>query len=99
MNPHFIHKGVTPLDRGTYLVDSAEVPGRQYTVDLTSYFGAGKCDCWDYRSRREKLNSHIGPSEDAKPNRCKHIREARNFVADLATAGFMKGDGRKYDGP
>ena len=98
MNPHFIRAGVKPLDRGTFLVASNSVGGKEHHIDLTSYHGAGKCSCADYRCRREQKNAFIRPDEDAAPQRCKHIRAAREFVADIATAGFIRGDGEQREG-
>ena len=93
MNPAFVTDSVKPLDRGTFLVSSLTSPGKEYLVDLTSYYGAGCCSCPDYRCRHEPKNATLGPTAATTPHRCRHIKLVRSYVADLATMGLMRVDG------
>lgn len=80
-------------------MESLTSPGNEYLVDLAAYFGAGKCDCPDYRCRHEPKNAALGPNEDTTPHRCRHIKACRNYVADMATYGWTKAEGKQGDGP
>jgi hypothetical protein len=66
-----------------FLVKSAKFADRQYLVDLGEYEGHGRCDCPHFRC---KLEGEIQTGKRGKDYRCKHIRAAREVLAD----GFIR---------
>lgn len=92
-----VRQGVQMLDRGTFRVASASQPGRTHLVDVTAYGGVGKCDCDDFRCRREPVLA-ASPPGSVFPSRCRHIHAAREFIADCVVIGFLKSEA-PADGP
>lgn len=64
-----------------YWVKSESVLGKEYLVDLESYFGVGQCDCPNFRFKFEpELAAGVQP-DNANEYRCKHILLARRVLA------------------
>lgn len=64
--------------RGTFLVQgNAQLP---YLVDLTYYGGIGRCDCMDFRTRRQP---RLEKGERLVELRCRHIELVRSLIPDV----------------
>ncbi len=62
-----------------YLVNSRSHRGEQWLVDLGAYWGHGRCDCPDFRTRyNPNLREGERPAEHLE---CWHIKQARRYSA------------------
>lgn len=56
-----------------------------YLVDLASYDGNGECGCQHFEHRCRPVVEGTRPAAyGPEDTRCKHIRAARNLLADMA---------------
>lgn len=65
-----------------YFVGSASRPNTEHLVELDAFHGNGACQCenFDFNMRpilERRRHDHRNP-----PIRCKHIKAAREFLAD-----------------
>lgn len=80
-----------------YRVPSRTNPHETYLVNLTDFFGNGRCNCKDFECRRQPLLSRMVKPEEAAAQgliklnagqkaedclRCAHIMEARRKFTD-----------------
>src|SRR5882724_8014908 len=72
--------GVEPTgDALVFRVQSRSHPGTFYTVDKTCYYGAGRCDCADFATRKNpKLRNGARPVAILE---CKHIQRVNRYQA------------------
>src|SRR5205814_7835687 len=74
---------VTPLEREMlrFRVASRSESGTAYIVDLAAFGCNGRCECDDFKFRKEpKLWAGAHPSDAL---RCRHIRLARDYLLDV----------------
>lgn len=66
---------VNPIGLMEFTVESSKNSKQLYRVDLLAYDCRGRCDCFDFTCRREKL---IAKGESTTG--CKHVKAAREFA-------------------
>ena len=72
-----------------YRVPSDTLGKPSHLVDLTSLNGNGICDCEDFQIRRRPALRNGEPMSNAK-TRCKHLRKARQFLADQVIRKYLE---------
>lgn len=70
----------------TYFVRS-EHTSEEYLVDLASYGGNGACTCKDFQCR---IEPKLSRNETPPRKHCKHLRAAREALADQLIAEFIR---------
>lgn len=84
---------VQPYDHPLrFLVRSASRPRIVHIVDLAEHGGNGGCSCEQFTIRiRPHLDEGAAPTER---HRCKHIRAAREYLADRAIRSIIEHERR-----
>src|ERR1041384_262559 len=79
---------VIPHEILRYFVESDTKPGEKYLVDLCPYWGIGCCDCPHFRIR---IEPHLTDKPiDPEAWRCKHIKAAREYLANQLIDTLVK---------
>ena len=74
-------------DSGRFFVESDRDPSKEYLVDLVENRGHGRCDCEDFRCRRQKMFEAGDATDEA---RCKHLIYVREAMAQALLEAFIK---------
>lgn len=64
-------------ERGVFWVQGSE--DLPYRVDLTCYDGIGRCDCMDFRTRKQP---RLEAGERLVELRCRHIEHVRSLLSN-----------------
>lgn len=79
---------------------TGDTPGAEYLVDLASFDGNGRCNCEDFRIRKEPEIRAAIESRTFHPGdawRCKHIHQCRQHLTNQVITEFRRQYGNNND--